>query len=49
MVDHTGGCSRRHLDFGVVGVSALEGECSNVTSSGCPCLVRHNEREDASV
>ena len=26
LVDHTGGCSRRHLDFGPVGIPAVEGE-----------------------
>lgn len=32
LVDHTGSCSSRHPDSGSAGVSALEGEDSNVTS-----------------
>lgn len=48
-MDHTGRCSCRHLDFGVVGVSALEGECRDVTSSCCTCLVRQNKMEDDSI
>lgn len=33
-MDHPGGCSRRHLDFGFVGVSALEGEYRDGNKKG---------------
>lgn len=46
-MDHTGGCSCRHLDFGIVGVSALEGEWRDVTCS--KCLMEQNKTEDDNV
>lgn len=33
LVDHTGGCSRRHPDPGLVGVSTLEGKFKDTASS----------------
>ena len=33
-MDHPGGCSCRHLDFGFVGVSSLEGEYRDGNTKG---------------
>ncbi len=43
LVDHTDRCSRRRLDFGSVGVSALEGECGPRTFS-CHPFWKHGRR-----
>lgn len=43
-MDHTGGGSRRHLDFGFVGVSALEGEIYRDATPSCqPCVAIRDE------